>query len=273
MRMRTFIAAILACALVLPPPLLAQSYNPNQQSFTPTAQLPQQALTTTGDVNFITQNTSGFSVRLSGTHGSVVAALQVTNDPNTVVPASRTWTTVPVTPVGGGAQVSSITADGLYTANAAGMTAARLHVTTMASGTLLVNMAGTIMSAANSPTVGDKCQSPSVVKRSAVINVGAATTTFIVDAVASQSVKVCGYQLVLAGTTPTFVFKTGTKVTNDCDTTPTSLTGVMAPVTGVQLSSGGFDVTVMSGITSGQVCGTTVGTGSSAQGVLVYVQD
>lgn len=119
--------------------------------------------------------------------------------------------------------------------------------------------------------LADVCQNPNVAKLSAVVNIGAAATTKIVDAVSGKVVYVCGFNLSLAGTTPTFTFKTGTHASADCDTSTASLSGTYAPVTGSLLGHSGQG-TVMQSIASGQLCGTTAGTGSSAQGVLTYVQ-
>jgi hypothetical protein len=119
--------------------------------------------------------------------------------------------------------------------------------------------------------LADACQNPGITKSSAVINIGAAATTKIVDAVAAKKIYVCSFHLTLAGTTPTLVFKTGTHGSADCDTSAASLSGTYAPTSGLVLAQGGSGV-LMTSITAGQVCGTTVGTGSSAQGILTYVQ-
>lgn len=119
--------------------------------------------------------------------------------------------------------------------------------------------------------LADPCQNPNVAKSSAVINIGAAATTKIVDTSASKTVYVCSFHLTLAGTTPTLVFKTGTHTTNDCDTAAVSLSGTYAPTTGSVLAQTGAGV-LMQSTAGGQLCGTTAGSGSSAQGLLTFVQ-
>lgn len=115
------------------------------------------------------------------------------------------------------------------------------------------------------------CGDPGVPKQSAVINIGAAATTVIVPAVTSARVYVCAFVGSLAGTTPSITLKYGTKVTNDCDTGAVSLTGTILPTSGVMISAGwGDDILVTP--PSQQVCGTTVGSGSSFQGIMTYVQ-
>ena len=121
------------------------------------------------------------------------------------------------------------------------------------------------------PTTSDPCQNPNIAKSSAVINAAAASTTVIVDTSASATIYVCSFNASLAGTTPTVVFKTGTQVSAGCDTTPANVTGTYAPTTGTVLHLTGPG-TIMKSIAGGQICATTVGTGSSFQGVLSYVQ-
>lgn len=147
-------------------------------------------------------------------------------------------------------------------------------------GTPMQATGGTVQLVAGSAAIGttgitaagsDPCQNPSVPKSSAVINVGAAATTKIVDTSASTVVYACSFTATLAGTTPTVTFKTGTHGTNDCDTSTASLSGAFAPTTGSVISLGGGG-TLMKSIAGGQLCATTVGTGSSFQGLLSYVQ-
>lgn len=118
---------------------------------------------------------------------------------------------------------------------------------------------------------GQACDDPGAIPQSAVVNIGAATTTKIVDSPgARQQIHVCGFVATLAGTTPTIQFVTGTHVSADCDTGATNLSGAMAPVAG-QPMSGGFGGDLMVSPAGNQLCGTTTGSGSSFQGVLSYV--
>jgi hypothetical protein len=122
-------------------------------------------------------------------------------------------------------------------------------------------------------TAGDVCANPSVAKSSAPINIGATTTTKIVDVSGTTAIYVCGFSFSLAGTTPTFTFKSGTHGSADCDTGAATLSGALAPTTGQLVQQQGPAVGVaLKTAASQQLCGTTTGTGSSAQGVLQYVQ-
>jgi hypothetical protein len=121
-------------------------------------------------------------------------------------------------------------------------------------------------------TAGDVCANPSVAKSSAPVNIGAATTTKIVDVSGTTAIYVCGFSMSLAGTTPTFTFKSGTHGSADCDTTPATLSGTYAPTAGEMVRQQGPAGVALKTAASQQLCGTTTGTGSSAQGVLQYVQ-
>jgi len=118
----------------------------------------------------------------------------------------------------------------------------------------------------------DPCGNPNIAKSSAVVNIGTAATTKIVDTSASTVVYLCKLVATLAGTTPTVVLKSGTHTSADCDTGAASLTGIFAPVAGSVISLGGEGGTVVKTGAGGQLCATTVGTGSSFQGVATYVQ-
>lgn len=121
-------------------------------------------------------------------------------------------------------------------------------------------------------STSDLCQNPSVAKSSVAVNISTATTTELVAAVASKHVWLCKLNVTVAGTSPTIVFKTGTKVSTACDTSPTSLSGTYAITSGST-----FDVSATSGtpfesISGGEMCLTSGGTTPSIQGVAVYVQ-
>jgi hypothetical protein len=122
-------------------------------------------------------------------------------------------------------------------------------------------------------TVGsDYCQNPSIAKTSVAVNISSATTTELVAASAGKKVYLCKFNASVAGTAPTIIFKTGTKVSTACDTTPTSLTGTYAITTGTVLDLSGAPGVTMQSIVSGELCLTSGGTGPSIQGVAVYVQ-
>lgn len=115
----------------------------------------------------------------------------------------------------------------------------------------------------------DPCLNPSVDKQSVVINISTATTTEIVASVVGKTTTVCAVNITAAGTTPTATFKTGTKVSTACDTTPTSISGAMVlPVGFVSMTGDGG---LMNGIAGGEICITSAAT-TNLQGTLTYAQ-
>lgn len=115
------------------------------------------------------------------------------------------------------------------------------------------------------------CQSGSVVKSSAVVNISSATTTALVTSVSGKITFVCGFYSTVVGTSPTLVFKTGTQVSAACDTSPVAITGTFAPTSGSVLNMS-HGATLFQSASGGQICATTGGTGPSVQGVIVFVQ-
>lgn len=268
---------IAVIAVVLAVPVHAQVYPTNSPVYTPTPVRASASLTAAGKVVFITQNQGVVLMRLTGTLSSLAATFEATNDTQAAIAAdTANWTAISATPVGTpqGVRAASVTATGFYRVNAAGYTAVRLNVGTLTvtgSNKLTVQMTGTSAIAEN-PATGDPCADPNTVKSSAAINVGAATTTKVVDASSGKKIYVCGFQSTLAGTTPTLTLVYGTHTSADCDTGAVSLSGAMAPVTGSVLTYGNGHTALMSTAASTQLCGTTSGTGSSWQGVMTYVQ-
>ncbi len=125
---------------------------------------------------------------------------------------------------------------------------------------------------AASPVYAGGCNDPGTIHKSAVVNIGAATTTVIVPAVTNQRIYLCSILASLAGTTPTITLVYGTRVSADCDTGAVSLTGAIAGSgSGTLLPIGyGSDVVIVP--PGNQLCGTTAGSGSSFQGIATYVQ-
>lgn len=267
MKIHRFIAAAAALAFASGQ-VFAQAYPTTNPTYIPTAVLAPTTLTATGDVDIVLQNLSTLVVKASALTGTLAASVQVSNDPPATSDASSTWTTMTASPTAGGAGITSITANGKWVVPVGGFTKARIHVTTLSGGgaTVTFNASGT-----SSLGAADVCQNPGITKSSAIVNVGAAATTKIVDTLSTTIVSVCSFNATLAGTTPTVVFKTGTHASADCDTSAASLTGVYAPTTGSVLSAHGPG-TLFTSIAGGQICATTVGTGSSFQGLLTYVQ-
>lgn len=133
---------------------------------------------------------------------------------------------------------------------------------------------GTIALGAGSASVGtvnlstaDPCQAANVVKSSAVINV--TTDAELVALTSGQTIYVCGYEMTVGGTAPTYRFVYGTGTT--CATGLTGLTGTYLPVVGAD-DSYGPGSTVFATIASNALCMDTGGTSPSAQGVLTYVK-
>lgn len=262
--------ATLAAALILgfgiTPPTFAQTYPTTTPVYIPSAILSSTALTAAGDVVYTVSGVNTVSAQFLGTHSVLTGTFQVSNDGGT------TYVTAAAVPFGGGTPIGAFTlgaANGLWFVNTAGMTNLRVHVTSFTGTSVKVNMTGT---AAASALNTDPCQSPGTAKLSAVVNIGAAATTKVVDAVAGKTVYVCAIEGSLAGTTPSITLTSGTHVTNDCDTTPAALSGVILPTSGVivKLDAGGM--TLAKTASGFQFCVTTVGTGSSYQGIATYVQ-
>jgi hypothetical protein len=118
----------------------------------------------------------------------------------------------------------------------------------------------------------DPCQNPLIAKSSASIAITSATTTKLVAASTGKKVYVCGVKATIAGTTPTIEFEYGTKVSTECDTGATALTGAFAPTAGSILGIGDGGQVQFQTIASNELCAVTTGTSPSFQGFLVYVQ-
>ena len=123
------------------------------------------------------------------------------------------------------------------------------------------------------PSGSDPCQNPSIAKSFKVVNISTATTTELVAAVAGKAVYLCGLKATVAGTSPTILFVTGTKVSTACDTGAANQSGTYAITTGtlVELGLGG-GVSLLTGASGGELCLTSGGTTPSIQGNLAYVQ-
>lgn len=119
---------------------------------------------------------------------------------------------------------------------------------------------------------GDPCSNPNVPKSFAVVSISTATTTELVAAVAGQVVYVCALPSTVVGTSPTILFKTGTKVSTACDTGPTSQSGTYAVTSGNFFKLDANGGTVLTGAVGGELCLTSGGTSPSIQGNLIYVQ-
>ena len=128
--------------------------------------------------------------------------------------------------------------------------------------------------------VADPCQEPSVAKSSVAISASSAATAKLVGAISGKAVYVCGFSLSIAPSATaadTAQFEYGTKVSSDCDTDATALTGTygngdLTSAAGVATISNSGPGTIFATPASQEVCIVTAGTAVSVQGVLTYVQ-
>lgn len=95
---------------------------------------------TTCDVTFVISGVSTVSFQLTALTGTITASLQGTNEAPSV--ASPTWTTLNLTPFGGGSTVTSVSAIGMWTANTTGLTKIRAHISALSTGPVTVNLTG-----------------------------------------------------------------------------------------------------------------------------------
>lgn len=103
----------------------------------------------------------------------------------------------------------------------------------------------------------------------APVSISTAATTKLVSGVANNRIVVCGYNMSVAGTTPTFQFEYGFGVS--CGTGTATITGAYAPISGSMASFGGANQSIMAANTSADLCLVTTGTGVTFEGVLDYV--
>lgn len=153
--------------------------------------------------------------------------------------------------------------------------ATNFRVRQSAFGSGAVNVAITLFPGATpvaqtvANNVVDPCQSSSIAKSSAVINIASATTTALVALSGTTTVYVCGWSFTAAvGTAATYQFEYGTGAT--CGTGTTVLTGAMIGNAGPLTMPVG--ATIIRTPAGNAVCMLTAGTGPSAQGVLTFVQ-
>lgn len=142
----------------------------------------------------------------------------------------------------------------------------RLNMTTLSGGGTVNAVYAGFISATTDP-----CMDSSGVKSSVVVNIGSATTTAVVAAVAGQSIYICQFDMTIGGTNATVQFKAGTQVTNPCDTGTVLLTGTYSPTSGNEVSTSAASMLLKT--TAGQqLCITSAGTGVNIQGLITYVQ-
>jgi hypothetical protein len=136
------------------------------------------------------------------------------------------------------------------------------------------------VSIGNTPGSTDPCQTPSVLKSSAAINITTGTTTQLVAPVAGQIVYVCSYDFTISEvvtTANTLQFITGSGGT--CGSAPTAtntgLYGAGGVTAGIPIhvqSSSGSGYVFKSGTAAGLCAVTAIGATGSFQGIVTFVQ-
>ena len=116
----------------------------------------------------------------------------------------------------------------------------------------------------------DFCESPFVAKVSAPISItsSGAGEHQIVAAVANQVVQVCAFAFDLGGTNPTAEWDYGTKVSTDCDTNGTAMTGAMSAASRTVAGP----LQLFTAPAGNQLCLKLGGTSPTAVGWVTYVQ-
>lgn len=113
----------------------AQTYPTSNPTYIPTAILAPQTFTTTGNYTYAVSGIATVTMRVSGTCTGLVSTVQGSND-------ATNYTSMSITPVAGGANVSSVTGTGFWRINSAGLSRVRLNITALAAS-CTVAMAGT----------------------------------------------------------------------------------------------------------------------------------
>jgi len=114
-----------------------QAYPSSNPTFIPNAIVSETTLTAPGTVSMNLNNIGTVEMRVAGTYTGLAATMQVTESRG----SSPAFTTISCTAVGG-TQTASITGNGLYRCNTAGAAAARLNVTAISTGSVVVSMSG-----------------------------------------------------------------------------------------------------------------------------------
>lgn len=172
-----------------------------------TVLLAPTVLAAAGDVAVPTGGQAAMGLTLQGTYTGLTAAVQ-----GQITPGGS-WATIPAVPFGGAAAVTSISANGFWTINAAPYVAIRLHVTALASGSAgvvfggasplaitVVNPDGTSVGGCNNgqcPSRGSGAYSTATVGTTASAIVGASAATQFIDIINASGAYLC---LSLGGT-------------------------------------------------------------------------
>ena len=118
----------------------AQVYPVTTPVYIPSAVEQPTVCNTTCDVTFVISGVSTVAFQLTALTGTITASVQGTNEAPSV--AAPTWTTLNMTPYGGGSTVTSVSAIGMWTVNTTGLTKIRAHVSALSTGPVTINMTG-----------------------------------------------------------------------------------------------------------------------------------
>lgn len=209
------------------------------------------------------------TLQLTGTW-SATGQFEVSADAKNVNDPSATWQNINAAPVPSGQQVISATANGVWQADVAGMTAIRIRLSAFSSGTVVAQLSLSYgISQLQSQPV-DPCASAAIDKSSFAVAVSTATTTVIQAGTAGKRVYVCAFAIFYtSGTTPTAQFEVGSA--GNC-TGPTVKTGAMAiPATSGQGPIAGAGHTLFSGAAGQDMCLVSTGTTPTYNGWVTFV--
>lgn len=249
---------------------------PTQAQFAPPPALPNISYATqtfTAGGNAV-QNINGVgsaTVEVTGTYSAVSFNLQCANN--------ATFVNLPLNLVSGGPVTTLITgastaANGLYYTNLIGCTKIKYLVNSITGTNIIVKITANASSSVekyleNPLNSQDPCLDRTIKKQQVSVAIASATTTSLVATSGTTNVYPCAFYATVSGTNPTLQFKTGTQVTNPCDTGAASTTGVITPTTAATtvISLG----EMAAGGAGNQFCVTTTGT-PAVNGYFLYVQ-
>lgn len=259
----------LALAFLSTSVCFAQVYPITTPVYIPNAALAASTLSTTGDYVFNTAGVGTVNFQISGTCTALAATPQVSVDGTNwvAVNAYKAGTTK--------SALTSVASTGIFSMSVPGYNKARLHITALSAACTFSAVGGAVSMPSTPNAVLDPCQSADILKSSVAIAVTSATTTALVAASAGKAIYVCGFSSTLSGTTtPTMQFKYGTKVSTECDTGATILSGVYTGLsaTSQTITGGGTVGSMFVTPVSQELCVTSGGTAPLVGGVLTYVQ-
>jgi hypothetical protein len=256
---------LIISVLLFIPSASAQFANPPSL---PNVAYASQTFTAAGNAVVNVNGLSSATLEITGTYSAVSFNLQCSNN--------TTFVSLPVTLVSGGPVTTLITgastaADGVYYTSLTGCTKVKFLVNSITGTSIIARLVGAPASTLQIPffnplTSGDPCMDRTIAKTNVAVSITSATTTLLVDASTGKKIYPCNFQATVGAST-TVSFEYGTKVSTDCDTGPTLMTGVFTPATAAELTVSDLGPTPV----SQQFCAVSTGTGG-IKGVLTYVQ-